>query len=71
MEEIYYCVDSGLLASSYCYNTRIGYFFKDKKPDYCYGDHSGAVYDNNDDTYNNYNSNYNYKTGIVFKRTNK
>ena len=60
MEEIYYCVDSGLLASSYCYNTRIGYFFKDKKPDYCYGDHSGAVYDNNDDTYNNYNSNYNY-----------
>ncbi len=56
MEEISYCVNSGLLASSYCYNTRTGYYFKDKKPDYCYGDHSGTVYDNNDDTYNNQNS---------------
>ena len=54
MEEIYYCVNSGLLASSYCYNTRVGYYFKDKKPDYCYGDHSGSVYNNNNDTYNNY-----------------
>lgn len=59
MEEIYYCIDSGLLASSYCSNTRIGYYFKDKKPDYCYGDHSGTVYSNNDDTYNNsYNNSY-------------
>lgn len=60
MEEISYCVDSGLLASSYCSNTRTGYYFKDKKPDYCYGDHSGTVYYNNDDTYSNdsYNNNY-------------
>ena len=59
MEEISYCVDSGLLASSYCSNTRTGYYFKDKKPDYCYGDHSGTVYYNNDDTYSNdsYNNN--------------
>lgn len=56
MEEISYCVNSGLLASSYCYNTRTGYYFKDKKPDYCYGDHSGQVYSSNDDTYNNSNS---------------
>lgn len=58
MEEIYYCINSGLLASSYCSNTRIGYYFKDKKPDYCYGDHSGTVYYNNDDTYNNQNYDY-------------
>ncbi|MBQ9674091.1 MAG: transglycosylase domain-containing protein [Ruminococcus sp.] len=63
MQEISYCVNSGLLASSYCYNTRTGYYFKDKMPDYCYGDHSGTVYTNNDDTYgnnNNYDTDYDY-----------
>lgn len=55
MEEKWYCVNSGLLANSYCSNTRKGYYFKDKMPDYCYGDHSGYVYGDNNDTYNNNN----------------
>lgn len=62
MEEIYYCCDSGLLASSYCSNTKLGYFFKDKKPDYCYGDHSGSVYKNGEENYQDYSDDYSYDT---------
>lgn len=63
MKEISYCIDSGLLASSYCYNVRTGYYFDDKMPDYCYGDHSGSVYSSNEGGNGDYNYNADYTNG--------
>nr|WP_305119684.1 MULTISPECIES: transglycosylase domain-containing protein [unclassified Ruminococcus] len=36
---IAYCESTGKLASSYCYNTKIGYYTEDNRPEYCSGYH--------------------------------
>lgn len=44
-----YCVYSGLLATSHCTDTKIGYYTESNMPDYCYGGH-GSDYDEEDET---------------------
>lgn len=34
-----YCESTGKLASSYCYNTKMGYYTDDNMPEYCSGSH--------------------------------
>lgn len=47
VEAIPYCATTGLLATSSCSNTFMGYYTEDNRPDYCYGGH-GYYYDYND-----------------------
>ena len=56
VEAIPYCHDTGLLATSGCGNTYMGYYTEDNRPDYCYGghsyyDYSGGNSDGYDDDY--------------------
>lgn len=57
LEEMQFCLTSGLLAGSYCTNTYTGYYKKDQSPDYCPGWHSS--YSNNSGDYeSSYSNNY-------------
>lgn len=60
VEAIPYCATTGLLATSSCGNTFMGYYTEDNKPEYCYGGH-GYYYDYGDssDSYDDdYSSTY-------------
>lgn len=56
VEAIPYCATTGLLATSSCGNTFMGYYTEDNRPDYCYGGH-GYYYDY-DDSSDDYDDDY-------------
>ena len=58
VEAIPYCASTGLLATSYCGETYMGYYTEDMRPDYCYGGHGYSYYDDSYDDYDDYDDDY-------------
>lgn len=60
VEAIPYCSKTGLLATSGCGSTFMGYYTEDNRPDYCYGGHGYYDYsgDSSDDYDDDYSSTY-------------
>lgn len=57
-EEIYYCANTGLLATSYCGSTYLGYYSPNNKPDYCYGGHGYSYDSSSSEEDEDYSSSY-------------
>lgn len=55
VQALSYCTVTGKLASSYCYDTRTGYYTEGNMPEYCSGSHGYSYnYSNNYDWYSSY-----------------
>lgn len=69
VREIAYCASTGKLASSYCYDTKMGYYTDDNMPEYCSGYHGySSNYYNNSSSSSGYDwssSSSDYSSGYT------
>lgn len=61
-----YCESTGKLASTYCYDTKMGYYTADNMPEYCSGYHGYSSdysdYNSSDDSSSDDSADYDYST---------